>query len=325
MSPSQHAVDDRANLTGTNRFELLLFRLGANTESGKSELYGINVLKVREIVTMPTVTAVAGAPKYSLGVVQLRDQVIPVFDLPAIIGCTLPTAPTLMLVTEFGRTTQAFTVESVDDIVRLDWNDVISAESSGTSQSLVSSMARLEGAAGDAADEVRLAQVLDVEAILQMVTPEKDRHQVEEKDVGEKLTLRPGSVVLVADDSFVARSLLEQALKAMQVPYEMVKSGREAWDRLNVLKAAAEAEGKTILDKVALMLTDLEMPEMDGFTLTRNIKQDTRLRALPVVIHSSLSGSANEAHVRSVGADGYVAKFSAEELAEALRKALSRR
>ncbi|WP_323017336.1 chemotaxis protein [Castellaniella sp.] len=320
MGPSQNIVDDRASLTGTNRFELLLFRLGANTESGQSELYGINVLKVREIVTMPTVTAVAGAPKYSLGVVQLRDQVIPVFDLPAIVGCKLPTAPTLMLVTEFGRTTQAFTVESVDDIVRLDWNDVISAESSGTSQSLVSSMARLD----DSADNTRLAQVLDVEAILQMVTPEKDRHQVDAKDVGDKITLRPGSVVLAADDSFVARSLLEQALKAMQLPYEMVKSGREAWDRLNVLKAAAEAEGKTILDKVSLMLTDLEMPEMDGFTLTRNIKQDTRLRVLPVVIHSSLSGSANEDHVRSVGADGYVAKFSAEELAATLRKVLTR-
>lgn len=320
MGPGHHTMDDSANLTGTNRFELLLFRLGANQESGQSELYGINVLKVREIVTMPAVTAVAGAPKYSLGVVQLRDQVIPVFDLPAIVGNTLPAPPALMLVTEFGRTTQAFTVESVDDIVRLDWNDVVSAESSGTSQSLVSSMARV----GDSADDSRLVQVLDVEAILQRVTPEKDRHQVDERDVGDKIALRPGSVVLVADDSYVARSLLEQALNAMQLPFEMVKSGREAWNRLNVLKAASEAEGKNILDKVSLVLTDLEMPEMDGFTLTRNIKQDIRLRALPVVIHSSLSGSANEDQVRSVGADGYVAKFSAEELADTLRKALVR-
>ncbi|CAM5792477.1 chemotaxis protein [Castellaniella caeni] len=251
---------------------------------------------------------------------QLRDQVIPVFDLPGIVGNKLDNPPTLMLVTEFGRTTQAFTVESVDDIVRLDWNDVISAESSGTSQSLVSSMAKLD----DSADNTRLAQVLDVEAILQMVTPEKDRHQVDAKQVGDEIVLKPGTIVLVADDSFVARALLEQALKAMKLPYEMVKSGREAWDRLNVLKAAAEAEGKTILDKVSLMLTDLEMPEMDGFTLTRNIKQDARMRALPVVIHSSLSGSANEDHVRSVGADGYVAKFSAEELADTLRKVLAR-
>lgn len=320
MSPSPHAVDDRAILTGTNRFELLLFRLGADSETGQSELFGINVLKVREIVTMPTVTAVVGAPKHSLGVVQLRDQVIPVFDLPGIVGCKLSAPPSLMLVTEFGRTTQAFTVESVDDIVRLDWNQVISAEASGTAHSLVTSMARLD----EGGDSTRLAQVLDVEAILQMVTPEKDRHQVDPKDVGDQIRIKPGTVVLMADDSFVARALMEQALKALKVPYEMVKSGREAWDRLNVLKVAAEAEGKTILDKVSLMLTDLEMPEMDGFTLTRNIKQDPRLRALPVVIHSSLSGSANEDHVRSVGADGYVAKFSAEELSSTIRKVLAR-
>ncbi|WP_322994814.1 chemotaxis protein [Castellaniella sp.] len=321
MSPSHNVVDESASLTGTNRFELLLFRLGADNHSAQNELFGINVLKVREIVTMPTVTAVAGAPKFSLGVVQLRDQIIPVFDLPGIVGCKLPGEPSLMLVTEFGRTTQAFTVESVDDIVRLDWNQVISSESSGTSHSLVTSMARLD----EGTDSARLAQVLDVEAILRLVTPEKQRPQVDPKDVGDKITLKPGSVILVADDSFVARALLEQALKAMKVPYEMVKSGREAWDRLNALKAAAEAEGQTILDKVSLMLTDLEMPEMDGFTLTRNIKQDVRMRALPVVIHSSLSGSANEDHVRSVGADGYVAKFSAEELSTTLRRVLGSR
>lgn len=86
--------------------------------------------------------------------------------------------------------------------------------------------------------------------------------------------------------------------------------------------ARASVEGKTVCDKVALVLTDLEMPEMDGFTLTRQIKQDARFHGLPVIIHSSLSGSANEDHVRSVGADGYVAKFVAEDLADAMRRVL---
>ncbi len=104
----------------------------------------------------------------------------------------------------------------------------------------------------------------------------------------------------------------------------MTKSGKEAWERLNALAQIAEAEGKTILDKVSLVLTDLEMPEMDGFTLTRNIKQDARFSGLPVLIHSSLSGSANEDHVRSVGADGYVAKFVAEDLANTIRSVLPR-
>jgi two-component system chemotaxis response regulator CheV len=182
----------------------------------------------------------------------------------------------------------------------------------------VTSIARLDGNT----DGTRLAQVLDVEAILQMVSPEEEKHQVDPEKVGPKLKLKPGTIILAADDSFVARSLIEQELKALQAPYEMVKSGKEAWDRLNVLARAAEAEGKTILDKVSLLLTDLEMPEMDGFSLTRNIKQDARLSDLPVVIHSSLSGSANEDHVRSVGANGYVAKFVAEDLANTIRSVL---
>jgi Response regulator containing a CheY-like receiver domain and a GGDEF domain len=121
----------------------------------------------------------------------------------------------------------------------------------------------------------------------------------------------------------VARALIEQGLDAMGAPYIMTKTGKEAWDQLQSLASAAEAEGKTIHDRVALVLTDLEMPEMDGFTLTRTIKQDARFKAIPVVIHSSLTGSANEDHVKNVGADAYVAKFVAEELAATLRKVLA--
>jgi len=317
MKSVQKDIDERTNLTSSNKFELLLFRLGTDGALGQSELFGINVFKIREIVAMPAITPIVGASPHSLGVVNLRGQVIPVLDLPSIVGCTPKTGLNIMLVTEFARTTQAFAVESVEDIARLDWNQVMSAESSGSAGKLVTSIARLDGNT----DNTRLAQVLDVEAILQMVSP-SDEHQVDPQKVGARLMLKPGTIVLAADDSFVARSLIEQELKVLQAPYEMTKSGKEAWDRLNALADEAEAEGKTVQDKVALVLTDLEMPEMDGFTLTRNIKQSARLSGLPVVIHSSLSGSANEDHVRSVGADGYVAKFVAEDLANTLRKVL---
>ena len=317
MKAVQQDIDERTNLTSTNKFELLLFRLGTDSALGKSELFGINVFKIREIVAMPSITPIAGGTPHSLGVVNLRGQVIPVLDLPSIVGCKPQTGLNIMLVTEYARTTQAFAVESVEDIVRLDWKQVLSAETSGAAGKLVTSIARLDGNT----DESRLAQVLDVEAILQMVSP-SDGHEVTEEKVGPKLTLKPGTIILAADDSFVARSLIEQELKALAAPYEMVKSGREAWDRLNAIARSAEAEGKTVLDRVAMVLTDLEMPEMDGFTLTRNIKSDARLQGLPVVIHSSLSGSANEDHVRSVGADGYVAKFVAEDLAATIRRVL---
>ena len=319
MKTVQNEVDERTNLTSSNKFELLLFRLGADSALGQSELFGINVFKIREIVAMPSITPIVGATPHSLGVVNLRGQVIPVLDLPSIVGCTPKTGLNIMLVTEYARTTQAFAVESVEDIVRLDWKQVLSAETSGSGHNLVTSIARLDGNT----DGTRLAQVLDVEAILQMVSPSEDQ-KVDPQKVGPKLKLKPGTTILAADDSFVARSLIEQELQVLQAPYEMTKSGKEAWERLNALAKSAEAEGKTILDKVSLVLTDLEMPEMDGFTLTRNIKQDARFTGLPVLIHSSLSGSANEDHVRSVGADGYVAKFVAEDLANTIRSVLPR-
>ena len=320
MSSVQHEIDERTSLTGSNKFELLLFRLGNGSIPEQSELFGINVFKVREIVTIPTITPIAGAPQFSRGVVRLREQVIPVFDLPAIVGCQPEKEPTLMIVTEYARSTQAFIVESVEDIVRLEWSQVISAEASDVAGSLVTSIARLE----DDTDGSRLIQVLDVEAILQKISPMQTKHDDQLKAVDHSVQLKPGTIILAADDSIVARSLMQKALETMDVPFEMVKSGKEAWDRLNDLARAAEAEGKTIYDKVSLVLSDLEMPEMDGFTLTRNIKQDARFNRLPVVIHSSLSGTTNEEHVRRVGADGYVVKFAAEELATTIRKALAR-
>ena len=318
MTNVQHEIDERTNLTNSNKFELLLFRLGTDSALGQSELFGINVFKIREIVAMPSITPIVGATPHSLGIVNLRGQVIPVFDLPGIVGCKPKTGLNIMLVTEYARSTQAFAVESVEDIVRLDWKQVLSADHSGAGRNMVTSIARLDGNA----DGTRLAQVLDVEAILQMVSPSSAPKMDVEPRAGNELKLKPGTIILAADDSFVARSLIERGLKAMHAPFEMTKSGKEAWDRLNAIADAAEAEGKTIMDKVCLVLTDLEMPEMDGFTLTRKIKQDPRFSQIPVVIHSSLSGSANEDHVRSVGADAYVAKFVAEDLSATIRSVL---
>ena len=317
MKSVQQEVDERSNLTGTNKFELLLFRLGGDASGEHSELFGINVFKIREIVAMPTITKVAGAPDHVIGVVNLRGQIIQVLDLPGIAGVTPKTGLNIMLVTEFARTTQAFAVESVEEIVRLDWTQVMSAEKSAGS-GMVTSIARLEAVDGQPA---RLAQVLDVETILRNLNPEAQTENIEHA-VGAKMKLKPGAVILAADDSVVARALIEQGLDAMGLPFVMTKSGKECWDQLNHIAAAAEAEGKTVHDKVALVLTDLEMPEMDGFTLTRNIKSNARFGNMPVVIHSSLSGTTNEEHVKNVRADAYVAKFSAEDLSRTLRTLL---
>jgi len=307
-------IDERTSLASNSMFELLLFRLGEAPGTDKRELFGINVFKVREILVMPEITAMVNSPPAVMGVANIRGQMISVINLPQLVGTNPTKGLGILLVTEFARTTQAFAVEEVNEIVRLEWKQVLSAE--GRGGGLVTSIARLDGNA----ENTRLAQVLDVEQILRNVFPEQ--HQVE-IEASHTLSIPPGTVVLAADDSAVARMMIEQGLKVMGVPFIMTKSGQEAWDRLRSMAAEAEAQGKTIKDKVALVLTDLEMPEMDGFTLTRNIKQDARFSSIPVVIHSSLTGTTNEEHVKKVGADAYVAKFVAEELADTLRRVLT--
>ncbi len=317
MSTALNDVHERTNLTANNKFELMLFRLGEAPGTDRREMFGINVFKVREIMVMPTITAMVNAPQHVLGVANIRGQIIPVIDLPAIVGCTPKRGLTILMVTEYARTTQAFAVEEVDEIVRLDWSSVLAADGNGGD--LVTSIAKLDGEK----DGTRLVQVLDVEQILRNVMPAA-QEEITPQSVGDAVVLPKGTIVLAADDSPVARMMIEQGLGAMGAAYEMTKTGQEAWDRLQAIDTAARAEGLTVQDKVALVLTDLEMPVMDGFTLTRNIKNDQRFKSIPVVIHSSLTGTANEAHVSSVGADAYVAKFVASELATTIRQVLKR-
>jgi two-component system chemotaxis response regulator CheV len=316
MQAIQQEIDERTQLTSSNKLELLLFRLGHDPQLDRSELFGINVFKVREIIPMPAITAVAGSPPNMMGVVDLRGQILPVINLSAVAGCTPRSGLNILLITEYARTTQAFAVESVEDIVRLDWRQVMSAEGNASS-GLVTSIARLDGENSD-----RLAQVLDVETILREVMPNNDV-AADPETIGAEVSIRPGTIILAADDSLIARAMIEDGLTAMGLPYIMCKTGKEAWEQLQALATHAQNEGKTVQDRVALVLTDLEMPEMDGFTLTRNIKQDPRFSSIPVVIHSSLTGTANEVHVKKVGANGYVAKFQIDELAQALRQALA--
>jgi two-component system chemotaxis response regulator CheV len=316
MRTAQQEIDERTRLAGNNQFELLLFRLGEAPGSGQRELFGINVFKVREVLVMPAITELANAHEHLMGVANIRGQIIPVINLPAVLGCKPQNGMSILMVTEFGRTVQAFAVEDVREIIRLEWNQVLPAESSHAG-ALITGIARLDGAKAD----TRLAQVLDVEQILKNVMP-VTTEEINREVVGPELVLPNGSVVLAVDDSAVARSVIELGLKAMGVNYIMTKTGKEAWERLQAISDDAVAQGKTAKDKVAVVLTDLEMPEMDGFTLTRLIKQDARFKAIPVVIHSSLTGATNENHVKSVGANAYVAKFAPRELAATIRGVL---
>ena len=187
--------------------------------------------------------------------------------------------------------------------MRLDWKQVHAAETA-VSGRYITSIACLD----EKTDTNDLAMVLDVEQILYDITPANhDLHATNLKTT--KFNIKPGAVAIVAEDSKVARSMLEKGLQAMEIPAQLHITGKEAWEKIGVLAAQAQAEGVPITDKIALVLTDLEMPEMDGFTLTR---------------HSSLSGNANEDHIRKVKADGYVAKFELNELSSVIEEVLDR-
>lgn len=315
MKSAQQDIDERTRLAGNNKFELLLFRLGEG-QLQQRELFGINVFKVREVLVMPPITELVNTHDHMMGVADIRGQLIPVINLPAVVGYTPTKGLGILMVTEFGRTVQGFAVEDVREIVRLDWDQVLPSEG-GAKDSLITAIARLDGARTDS----RLAQVLDVEQIIARVLPTSSE-EINRDVVGPVLKLPEGSVILVADDSAVARSVIELGLKAMGAPFVMTKTGKEAWNTLESMHERALKDGVSIRDRVAVVLTDLEMPEMDGFTLTRLIKHDNRFKNLPVVIHSSLTGSTNENHVKSVGANGYVAKFAPRELAATLRTVL---
>ena len=316
MSDVMREVDERSKLAGTNKFELLIFRLGQDRNSATREVFGMNVFKVREALIMPTITPMPGSPKHVLGVANIRGQIIPVIDLPAVVGCT-PSARNILLVTEYERSVQGFAVEEVEEIVRLDWDRVVSAEKSAAG-ALVTSLARLD----EKEENARLALILDVESILRETLPSRF-------NTGEEITHVPpmqipqGSVIFYADDSSVARRQIEAVLTRCKLPFVGAKTGKEAWDQLKSLAQEARSAGLPIGRKVAMLLTDLEMPEMDGFTLTRHLKEDDLLKTVPVVIHSSLSGSANESHAKRVGADGFVAKFVPDELIREVGKALA--
>lgn len=315
LTEKKHSV---AGQSASGRLELLLFRLGQARDSKQRELFGINVFKVREIVVAPHITSIVNAPPHALGLANVRGQLIPVIDLPALAACDPQTNTQIVLVTEFARTTQAFLVDEVVEIVQLEWRHLLAADSS--SSVLLSGVARIDGDTPDS----RLAQVLDVEQILRDVLPGGNNNSDKNASLA-KLRLPEGSVILAAEDSAVARMLVEESLKAMGVQFVALKNGREAWDRLISLQSEALAQGKRARDKVALVLTDLEMPEMDGFTLTRNIKQDARFAGIPVIVYSSLTGTASEGHASSVGADAYVAKFEPHELADSIAKTLAER
>ncbi|MBW7903204.1 MAG: chemotaxis protein CheV [Rhodocyclaceae bacterium] len=300
------SVDARTRLAGSNRMEILLFSLGTR------ETFGINVFKVREVGRSPRVTRTPNMPAGVEGLVSLRGNVIPVLSLADFLELDgRPPGPAgAMMVAEYSQRTLGFLVHEVDRIIRVDWERVRAPETAlASNRGLISAIVEL--------DDGKLVSILDVEQIL--------ANAFGEAVVVDIAPVRGSGSVFFADDSIVARRQITDVLDRLGVRHKHASNGAEAWSRLQAIAGHAQQTGGELRDEISLILVDAEMPEMDGYVLTRHIKGDGRFTGIPVVMHSSLSSEANRAMGKSVGVDAYVAKFAAEALADTLRPLLERR
>jgi two-component system chemotaxis response regulator CheV len=312
MSELLKSIDARTKLAGTNKLEILLFTLGTNSNTGRRETFGINVFKVREVMRTPPITSAPEMPASVEGMVSLRGALVPVVDLAKYAGVATDSPRSIMIVTEYAGHTQGFLVEGVDTILRLDWSqmkvppDMMMAEMGG----LVTAVTELP--------DGRLVMMMDVEKVLSETTKYDD--EVVFRNI--KPLNDPSLTVFFADDSIVARKQIIRTLDAMHVKYVEAINGRAAWEELERIAAYAQASGQQVCDLVSLVLTDVEMPEMDGYILTKKIKTDPRFVGVPVIMHSSLSGMSNQQLGKSVGVDEYVPKFEPQKLSETLTRRL---
>lgn len=301
------SVDARTKLAGSNKMEILLFTLGSR------EIFGINVFKVREVSQTPKITKTPNMPLGVEGVISLRGNIIPVIALSKFItteGSSDSDSASTMIVTEFSKHTQAFLVHDVDRIIRVDWDKVRAPEAMlAGNQALITAITELP--------DGKLVSILDVEQILSSVIGEKIIPEL------PHTTMDPDTFMFFVDDSLVARKEIVGVLDKIGIKYHQANNGKEAWDKLQGLANRAVQDGEFLAEKLKLILVDAEMPEMDGYVLTKHIKSDHRFKGIPVVMHSSLSSNANKAMGASVGVDAYVAKFDPLILADTLTPLLT--
>ena len=296
-------VDKRTNLVGENRLEVLMFRL-----HGK-QLFGINVFKVQEVLTCPKLTQLPQSHSATRGLAIIRKKTIPVIDLAAAIGQPQLENVTdnLIIITEYNGTVQAFLVNGVERIVNMNWNEIKAPPKGIGKDNYMTAVTEVDG---------QIVEIIDVEKILSEIIG-ADMHLEDSATILDK----DGKTMkfLIADDSYVARNQVSRTLDKVGIECVVTTTGKEA---LDVLKASADA-GNNVAEEFSLLISDIEMPEMDGYTLTTEIRADERLNGLTVMLHSSLSGGFNESMTEKVQADKFIPKFKADELIDAIKSLLT--
>jgi two-component system chemotaxis response regulator CheV len=298
MSGVLDGVNLRTQLVGRNRLELLLFFL-----NGK-QCYGINVFKVHEVIQRPVLTRLPNAHPVICGVATLRGKTIPIFDLAKAIG-QKPLGDDdggIVIIAEYNRSVQGFLVRAVDRIVNINWERVVPPPEGTGQDHYLTAVAHVDK---------EMIEMIDVERVLSNVSAARDDQTVE---IVESLPEenRQDHVVLVVDDSLIARNQIKKTLDKMKLEGILCKNGKEAYEKL----LEWLENNDPILKRLAMVISDIEMPEMDGYTLTSKIRSHEKLHDLFVLLHTSLSGMFNNDLVRQVDANAFVPKFDATDLAK---------
>jgi two-component system chemotaxis response regulator CheV len=302
MSGVLSNVDQRTKLVGQNRLELLLFNFG------RGQSYAINVFKIQEVLRLTRLTQIPEAHPVVRGVTHLRGQTLPVVDLCHAIGM----GPleindhTTMIVTEYNRTVQAFLVAGVDRIINMNWEQIMPPPKGTGKAHYLTAITKVDD---------KIVEIIDVEKVLSEIVPYETSvsEGLLDLDVMARVA-ESGLKILAVDDSAVARSQVKETLASLGLEVIQANDGLEAWNLIQKMGA----EGP-INSQLLMVITDAEMPAMDGYMLTTEIRNSADFKNLYVVLHTSLSGSFNEKMVEKVGCNAFLSKFQPDGLAEAVQ------
>jgi two-component system, chemotaxis family, chemotaxis protein CheV len=308
MTSILSSVDQRTNLVGENRLELLLFHLQGR------QLFAINVFKVKEVVKLPPLNRMPNAhPKIS-GVANIRGQSIPVINLREAVGFRHVDADEEcnLIITEYNRSVQGFLVGKVDHIVNMTWKEIMHPPASVGRHHYLTAITKLKRQ-----DREEIVEIIDVEKVLAEIIDYdiSISEGVLDQDIVDDLV---GMKILHADDSSTARKQVKSTLSQLGIEIVAAEDGSQA---LEILKSWV-AEGKRIEDEILMLITDAEMPIMDGYKLTSEIRANPDLSDLYIVLNTSLSGSFNQAMVDKVGCNALLSKFQPDRLVESVQERL---
>ncbi len=297
--------------TGTNQIELVDFRMYEERKDGIYEgIYGINIAKVKEIIRYPKIVKVPSKDQLLEGIYNLRGEVIPIVSLARWLDIKEPPNITTkkVIITLFNNITVGFIVHDAKRIRRISWrfvkppNDVLVHQYGNKIIGTIN------------LDEEHVMLILDFESICEEIGIFSEETIKRMEEEATSVAKEKKAKILIADDSGTARKIIKTAISPLAENIIETKNGQEAWDTLNELYEKTH----NIKDHVDIVITDVEMPEMDGYRLTKLIKSDERFKSMPVIMNTSLSGTANIAKAKEVGVDAFCTKFVADEFVKAV-------